>query len=204
MTPTIIAGLLARRGVYELAEKVIRRVSSDPHVKGVWVVTPQGKYRDAELLNGKKIAHIDRWEGENPNAKIGFNREILRKAIYSSLHDYFAHPDVMSQIEWIWMGDVDALPAEDYFEVLSGLKYSQPVVLTGKTYNPDGSRCWNNQWYPKISVSKRQHVMNRKAFDLNIGYLDTPLETEKYCRMLRTHGAQTIFRPELSMTLQKI
>jgi hypothetical protein len=223
MTSSIIVGLLARQGVYDMAASVIRQVVNDPRVKGVWVITPQGKYRDAEVLSGPKVAHIDRWEGENPSARIGFNREVLRKNIYSSLNDY-GFSQLMADIEWIWIGDADALPAADYFETLSRMKYDYPVLLTGRTLNADGSRyldiCsvdkngqhraipyddWESgQYSSQIYAASSQHVMNRLAFDLNVRYQDTPLEDANYCHMLRGFGAKIVFRPELSMQLQKL
>jgi hypothetical protein len=221
MTSPIIVGLLAGKGVYDMAEKVIRAVVASPLVKGVWVLTPEGRFKDALFLNGPKIAHIDHWTGEDSHNKTGVNREVMRKCMYASLHGF---SQLMSGIKWIVIGDEDGLPAPHYFEELVKMEYDYPVLLTGKTFNEDGSRfydicsfepgavpiCvpyddWQNpRWAHDLYASGNQHVMNRAAFDLNIPYPDIPGEDPHYCWAMRDAGCKILFRPELTMTLQKM
>jgi hypothetical protein len=127
-------------------------------------------------------------------------------------------------VEWIWFGDEDALPADDYFRVLSKMHYDFPVLMTGKTLNADGRRwydccsfqtdgvpfCvpyedWQNpRWAKGLYCSGNQHIMNRLGFDLNVPYPNKQGEDPYYCWAFRKAGGKLIFRPELLCTLQKL
>lgn len=212
---SVLVGLLAGTGVYAMAEKVIKQIVSSPHVSHLWVLTPTGRYQNYGFLHQPKITHIDRWLGEDSHDFTGRNREVIRQAIR----------DAGLQADWIWIGDEDALPADDYFDQLVQISYGEePVLMAGKTYNANGNRwydicsfqtdgepfCvpyddWQNvRWAKGLYASGNQHVMNRAGFELDVPYPDRPGEDPHYCWAFRDAGGKIVFRPELSMTLQKL
>jgi hypothetical protein len=215
----IIAGLLAGRGVYKMAETVIQRCVDDPLVQAVWVLTAKDRVGNPKFMMQDKIWHINDWIGEDSHNKTGLNRERMRAEIYGRLSE-----DCFSGVKYIWCGDDDALPAPDYFEKLEQIEYDYPVLLTGKTFNMDGRRWYdfcgwgiNNQpfcipyeswdspqWGEDKYCSGNQHVFNRAGFDLNVPYEDVPGEDPWYCRAFRKAGGKLAFNSELSMTLQKM
>jgi hypothetical protein len=215
----IIAGLLAGRGVYKMAERVIQRCVDDPLIQAVWVLTAKDRVGNPKFMMQDKIWHINSWVGEDSHNKTGLNRERIRSEIYGRLSE-----DRFSGVKWIWCGDDDGLPALDYFEKLAEIEYAYPVLLTGKTFNMDGSRwydwctfgsdhapfcipyeSWSDpRWGKDIYCSGNQHVMNRAAFDLNVPYPDHVGEDPWYCRAFRKAGGRLMLHSELSMSLLKL
>jgi hypothetical protein len=217
----IIAGILAGTGVYQMAERVIQRYINDPLVEVVWVLTPKDRFRNRGFMMQDKIRHINSWEGEDSHSKTGINRERMRCRMYENT---FLVGDAGATAEWFIIGDEDGLPAPDYFAKLDKIKYDYPVLLTGKTFNADGARWFdicsfqtdsvpfcvpyddweNSRWLKDLYCSGNQHVMNRSGFNLDVQYKDIPGEDPWYCRSFRKAGGRLIFRPELSMWLQKV
>ncbi len=215
----IVAGLLAGRGIYDMAEKVVQRCLDDSLIQAVWILTPFGRVRHPNFLLHEKLHHINQWIGPDSHDKTGLNREVLRSEIYKKLQQEWG-----ANIKWVWIGDDDALPADDYFKILSQLEFDYPVLLTGKTRNMDGSRWYDwctfgtdhqpfcipyetwdaPRWSHDIYCSGNQHVMNRSGFNLNVPYIDRPGEDPHYCRAFKKAGGSLLFRPELSMQLLKM
>ena len=215
----IIAGLLAGRGVYKMAETVIQRCVDDPLVQAVWVLTAKDRVGNPKFMMRDKIWHINSWVGEDSHNKTGLNRERMRAEIYGRLSE-----ECFAQVRYIWLGDDDALPAPDYFEKLMQIEYDYPVLVTGKTFNLDGDRwfdicsfqtdrgpfCvpyddWENpRWAKDLYCSGNQHIFNRTGFDLNVQYPDIQGEDPHFSWAFRKAGGKLRFRPELSMTLQKM
>jgi len=214
----ILVGILAGLGVYEMAERILERIVGAPEVGAVWVLTPTGKYRDYNFFRyNPKIRHINTWAGPDSHDATGINRERIRLAIASAL------PILPWPVEWIWFGDEDALPAENYFSELAKIYYEFPVLMTGRTNNFDGRRwydwagfqmdghpftipyeSWDHpRWSATAYCSGNQHLLNRAGFDLGVPYRDVKGEDPHFCRDFRAAGGQLIFRPELLCTLQK-
>lgn len=212
----IVVGMLAGLGVYEMAETILGVILNAPEVDAVWVLTPTGKYRDYAVFRNPKIRHINSWAGPDTHDFTGCNRERIRQAIVKAL-------PTMAPVEWIWMGDDDALPAENYFTELAKIHYDFPVLMTGRTNNVDGRRwydwagfqkdgypftipyeTWNHpRWAATAYCSGNQHLLNRAGFDLNVPYPDVPGEDPHFCRDFVKAGGRLIFRAELLCTLQK-
>lgn len=213
----IFVGLLAGTGVYQMAETVIEQIISAPEVDLVWVLTPTGKYRDPAFLRHPKIRHINSWVGPDSHDGTALNRERIRQAIARTLML------TRAPVEWIWLGDEDALPAENYFSELAKISYDFPVLMTGRTNNADGSRWydwagfqtdghpflipyddWDNpRWAATAYCSGNQHLFNRIGFELGVAYPDLRGEDPHFCRAFVAAGGRLIFRPELVCTLQK-
>ena len=215
----IVVGILAGRGLFEMAEKVVAKIAAAPQVSKVWVLTPQGRYRSADFFRRyPKIQHINSWRGPDSHDGTAINREHLRSVMYLAVANLPVRP------EWIWFADEDALPADDYFAQLDRIHYSEPVLLTGKTNNLDGKRwydlcsfqtdghpfCvpyddWQNpRWAKDLYCSGNQHIMNRAGFELNVPYPNIPGEDPHYCWAFRKAGGKLEFRSELLCTLQKL
>lgn len=213
----IIVGLLAGMGVYPMAEGVIKKICLSPNVSKVYVLTPQGRFRDEIFFKvNPKVRHINNWEGKDSHDFTGMNREILRQTIK-------ADPDHMAA-NWIWIGDEDALPADDYLEKLDAMRYDYPVLLTGKTLNVNGMRwydiCsflknaepfavpyddWKNpRWQKDLYCSGNQHLFNPAGFALCVPYPSKSGEDPHYCWAFRRAGGHLEFRPELVVYLQKL
>ena len=210
----IVAALLAGTGVYEMAERIIQRLVDDPLVERLYVRFPEDRHGGQDVLFGEKVFCINGWRGEDSHDKTGINREEMRSLIYSNWS---------GKADWAWFGDEDAMPAHDYFQVLSELHYDEPVLLTGKTFNTDGRRwydicsfqtdgypfCvpyddWDNpRWAKDLYCSGNQHVMNRAGFLLDVPYPDIPGEDPHYCWAFRKAGGRLLFEPRLSMQLLK-
>src|ERR1700740_1030165 len=106
----ILVGILAGRGLFEMAERVVAKIASAPEVARVWLLTPQNRYRSAHFFAEQpKVQHINSWYGPDSHEFTGLNRERIRQAIFNALLDF------APAVEWIWLGDEDALPADDYF-----------------------------------------------------------------------------------------
>jgi len=215
----IFVGILAGTGIFEMAERVVGKIVSAPEVAKVWLLTPRNRYRNTALFKTyPKIEHINSWIGPDSHDATALNRERIREAIAFYLNNY-AEP-----VEWIWFGDEDALPADDYFEVLSKIHYDFPVLMTGKTNNLDGRRwydictfgtdhhpfCvpyedWDNPRFAQdLYCSGNQHLFNRAGFDLGVPYPNKQGEDPHMCWAFKKAGGRLIFRPELVCTLQKL
>lgn len=208
----IIFGCLAGKGVYEMAEQVITYFLDSSYVAKVYVLTPFNRFRCVEFFDHPKIVHLNRWDGMDSHDKTGLNRERIRRAIKNGNHN----------ADWVWMGDEDALPCPGYLQYLEYLKWCRPVLLTGKTFNSDGTRwydiCafdkdqpfpvpyddWKNPRYSRtLYCSGNQHIMNSAGFDLNVPYVDIPGEDPHYCWAFKDAGGHLEFQPAMSVTLQK-
>lgn len=216
----IVVGILAGKGLYDMAERVVGKIASAPEVGRVWLLTPQNRFRNPKFFaRHPKVQHINSWHGPDSHDFTALNRERIRSAIYLALINKKVDP-----VEWVWFGDEDALPADDYFRVLSGIHYSEPVLMTGKTLNMNGQRwydicsfqtdghpfCvpyedWQNpRWAKDLYCSGNQHIMNRAGFALNVPYPNKQGEDPHYCWAFRKAGGKLVFRPELLCTLQKL
>jgi FkbM family methyltransferase len=217
--PSILVGILAGHGLFNMSERVIAKIAAAPEVGRVWVLTPQNRYQSRTFFaKYPKIEHINSWQGPDSHDFTGLNRERIRAAIFAALGK-LPYP-----VEWIWFGDEDALPADDYFAVLSRMHYAEPVLLTGKTNNLDGRRwydlcsfqtdghpfCvpyedWDNpRWAKGLYASGNQHLFNRAGFALNVPYPSIKGEDPHMCWAFRKAGGKLVFRPELTVTLQKL
>jgi hypothetical protein len=215
----ILVGILAGTGLFDMAERVVAKIASAPQVGKVWVLTPQNRYKSVSFFaKYPKVQHINSWQGPDSHDGTALNRERIRKAIFNVLTN-FAGP-----VEWIWLGDEDALPADDYFAMLSTMHYPEPVLMTGRTNNLDGRRwydicsfgtdggpfCvpyedWDNpRWAKDLYCSGNQHLFNRAGFELNLPYPSVPGEDPHMCWKFKRAGGRLIFRPELICTLQKM
>jgi hypothetical protein len=215
----IVVGLLAGRGIFEMAEKVIGKIAAAPQVGMVWVLTPKDRVKSSTFfLKYPKVHHINSWLGPDSHDGTAVNREHLRQVISLAL------ANTAEPVEWIWFGDDDALPDDDYFAKLSGMRYEEPVLLTGRTKNLDGRRwydicsfqtdghpfCvpyddWENpRWAKDLYASGNQHLFNRAGFDLGIPYPQVAGEDPHMCWAFRKAGGKLIFRHELAVTLQKM
>jgi len=215
----ILVGILAGTGLFDMAERVVAKIASAPEVGRVWLLTPQNRYRDPQFFKKyPKIEHINSWYGPDSHDYTALNRERIRNAIAL----YLANKP--EPVEWIWFGDEDALPADDYFEVLSRISYDFPVLMTGKTNNLDGRRwfdicsfnrehhpfCvpyenWDNPvWAHDLYCSGNQHLFNRSGFDLGVPYPNKQGEDPHMCWAFKKAGGRLMFRPELVCTLQKL
>ena len=215
----IVVGLLAGRGIFEMAEKVIGKIAASSYVAKVYVLTPKNRYKSADFFRKyPKVVHINAWLGPDSHDGTAVNREHLRTVISLAL------VNMPEPVDWVWMGDDDALPANDYFAKLSEMRYEEPVLLTGKTNNLDGRRwydicsfqtdghpfCvpyddWQNPRFAKdLYASGNQHLFNRAGFDLGVPYPQVHGEDPHMCWAFRKAGGKLIFRPELVCTLQKM
>jgi hypothetical protein len=222
----IICGFLAGLGLYDDSLRIIQECVDSYYVEAVYVLTPKGRH--GELPYTDKLHHINRWIGEDSHDKTGINREQIRKLIELDLAaGRYTSP---IDLEWVWMGDEDAMPAPDFFEVLSTLHYDKPTLLTGKTFNADGQRWFDicgynshgmayghpdrvfllpyDDWDNPARATYRyasgnQHIMNRAGFDLNVPYRDLKGEDPVYCQDFIAAGGQLAFEPRLSVRLMK-
>jgi hypothetical protein len=215
----IVVGILAGMGLFEMGEKVVGKIAAAPQVGGVWVLTPQNRFQSATFFKKyPKIRHINSWLGPDSHDGTAINREHLRSIISLAL------TNMPEPVEWIWMGDEDALPADDYFAKLASMRYDGPVLMTGKTNNLDGRRwydicsfqtdshpfCvpyddWENpRWAKDLYCSGNQHLFNRAGFDLGVPYPQISGEDPHMCWAFKKAGGRLIFRPELVCTLQKL
>jgi hypothetical protein len=202
-----------------MAEQVVAKIAAAPEVGKVWVLTPQNRYRTITFFaKYPKVQHINSWHGPDSHDFTGLNRERIRGIISVAL------ANMREPVEWIWFGDDDALPAKDYFAVLSKIHYDFPVLMTGKTLNLDGRRwydicsfgtdggpfCvpyedWDNpRWAKDLYASGNQHLFNRTGFELNVPYPPRAGEDPHMCWAFRQAGGRLVFRPELVCTLQKM
>jgi len=215
----IIVGILAGTGLFDMGERVVAKIAAAPEGGKVWVLTPQNRFRSPRFFaEHPKVHHINSWSGPDSHDFTALNRERLRAIISLALVN-LAEP-----VEWIWFGDEDALPADDYFLQLAALHSEEPVLLTGKTFNADGRRwydictfgtdghpfCvpyddWENpRWAKDLYCSGNQHLFNRAGFDLNVPYPQIKGEDPHLCWAFRKAGGRLVFRPELVCTLQKL
>jgi hypothetical protein len=215
----ILVGILAGRGIFTMAERVVGKIASAPEVGRVWVLTPQNRFQSAAFFKKyPKVEHINSWHGPDSHDYTGLNRERIRGIISVAL------ANMREPVEWIWFGDDDALPANDYFALLSKIHYDFPVLMTGKTKNMNGQRwydicsfgadhhpfCvpyedWENpRWAQDLYCSGNQHLFNRAGFELNVPYPTIQGEDPHMCWAFRKAGGRLIFRPELVVTLQKM
>lgn len=215
----ILVGLLAGKGLFEMAEKVVAKIAAAPQVAAVWVLTPHNRFRSADFFRRyPKVRHINSWLGPDSHDGTAVNREHLRQVIA------LAVANMPGPVEWVWMGDDDALPADDYFAQLDRMRYEEPVLLTGRTKNLDGRRwydvcsfqtdghpfCvpyidWENPRYAKdLYASGNQHLFNRAGFALNVPYPQIRGEDPHMCWAFKKAGGRLVFRPELVVTLQKL
>jgi hypothetical protein len=215
----ILVGLLAGKGLFEMAEKVVAKIAAAPQVGRVYVLTPKNRFKSADFFRKyPKIAHINSWMGPDSHDGTAVNREHLRQVIALAL------VNMPGPVEWIWMGDEDALPADDYFAQLEKMHYEEPVLMTGRTKNMDGRRwydivsfqtdghpfCvpyidWENpRWAKDLYCSGNQHLFNRVGFDLGVPYPQIRGEDPHMCWAFKKAGGRLVFRPELVCTLQKL
>ena len=56
----ILVGLLAGKGLFEMAEKVVAKIAAAPQVAAVWVLTPHNRFRSADFFRRyPKVRHIN-------------------------------------------------------------------------------------------------------------------------------------------------
>ena len=215
----ILVGILAGHGLFEMGEKVVGKIASSPLVSKVWVLTPKDRFQSGTFFRKyPKVYHINAWLGPDSHDGTAVNREHLRSVIAFDL------ANTAEPVEWIWMGDEDALPADDYLALLDTMHYEEPVLMTGKTNNLDGRRwydicsfqtdshpfCvpyddWENpRWAKDLYCSGNQHLFNRAGFDLNVPYPQISGEDPHMCWAFKKAGGRLVFRPELVCTLQKL
>jgi hypothetical protein len=216
----IFVAMLAGKGLYKMAEKVLLKIARAPQVQGIWILAPKHKIRNEGLLKSLPgIHHINSWEGPDSHDATGINRERLRLAIQAHAENMRPGP----YPDWIWFGDDDALPADNFFDELEQIRYDYPVLLTGKTFNADGQRWYdicsfqtdhhpfcvpyndwqNGAWAKDLYASGNQHILNWTGFSLNVPYPNIRGEDPHYCWAFRAAGGKLIFRPELECKLQK-
>jgi hypothetical protein len=214
----IVVAVLAGHGLFEMGERVVAKMASAPEVAAVWVLTPVNRFRSADFFRRyPKVRHINSWVGPDSHDGTAVNRERLRQAVALGLAE-------LPPVEWIWFGDEDALPADDYFTELVKIRYEEPVLMTGRTKNLDGRRwydlctfgidghpfCvpypdWQNpRWAKDLYCSGNQHLFNRAGFALNVPYPQVLGEDPHMCWAFRKAGGRLVFRPELICTLQKM
>jgi hypothetical protein len=215
----ILVGILAGKGLFEMAERVVAKIASAPQVGKVWVLTPTNRFKSADFFRRyPKVVHINSWRGPDSHDGTAINREHLRTVISIAL------ANLAGPVEWIWFGDEDALPADDYFAQLERISYPEPVLMTGRTKNLDGRRwydvcsfgtdghpfCvpyidWQNPRFAKdLYASGNQHLFNRAGFDLNVPYPNIAGEDPHMCWAFKKAGGKLVFRHELVCTLQKM
>jgi hypothetical protein len=215
----IYVAILAGTGLTAMSERVVTKIVLAPQVTKVWILTPRNRYLHANFfIRSPKLVHINSWEGPDSHDATGRNRERLRCAI-----QLYIQNQLPPYPEWIWFGDEDALPADDFFEQLELIRYQGPVLLSGRTFNSDGKRwydvcCFQTdghpfcvpyeswaspRWARDLYLSGNQHIINWPGFCLNVPYPDIRGEDPHYCWAFKKAGGKLIFRPELSCTLQK-
>lgn len=187
----VLVSVLAGRGVNLETAACLNRLKADEHIKKIFLLTIEDRNEWPVLKQADHRWNFD-WLGEwhselyvlpmqpmKSHLEMASAKETLRKEL-------FIHTSGDENINWIVMLDDDTCCSPNYFDFLIAENF--PIMGTGYTFNPDGTR-----W-----VDLGAHITVRKSGRHEPGYATVPkIDVESHnfrsYEKLYVNGAQWIF-----------
>ena len=212
----IVVGLVAGRGIGDMALRVMEPIYSDPLVDQLYVCIGEPPDMPTELKQHPKITPV--YHTIRAHGDLGPARNTLLNLIEAQ-----CDPD------WLMIGDEDGLIDPGFFLGLDLIPINGlPILATGRMRNADGNRWYDicgfikcpntgapqpvalpyNEWMHKKWNKSRyanggQHILNRSARALKVRYQHIDGEDPHFCWDFVKAGGRIQFVPDLGMTLAK-